>query len=107
MQTVCLAFCMPLTIGLVMLLVWNVYLALQNKTTIEFHEGVTANIKVCDLAWDHLRCQCRALRIRALCTAAYSLHLVPLGASPECKLPAVFLMTDRHLGAGTLVRGRV
>ena len=48
MQTVCLAFCMPLTIGLVMLLVWNVYLALQNKTTIEFHEGVTANIKVCD-----------------------------------------------------------
>ena len=49
-QTVCLAFCMPLTIGLVMLLVWNVYLALQNKTTIEFHEGVTANIKVCNLA---------------------------------------------------------
>ena len=37
---------MPLTIGLTMLLVWNLYLALQNKTTIEFHEGVTANIKV-------------------------------------------------------------
>ena len=37
---------MPLTIGLVMLLVWNLYLAVQNKTTIEFHEGVTANIKV-------------------------------------------------------------
>jgi len=37
---------MPLTIGLVMLLAWNLYLALQNKTTIEFHEGVTANIKV-------------------------------------------------------------
>ena len=55
-QTVCLAFCMPLTIGLVMLLVWNVYLALQNKTTIEFHEGVTANIKVCDLAGSQLRC---------------------------------------------------
>lgn len=46
-QTVCLAFAMPLTIGLVMLLAWNLYLALQNKTTIEFHEGVTANIKVC------------------------------------------------------------
>ena len=41
---------MPLTIGLVMLLVWNVYLALQNKTTIEFHEGVTANVKVCNHA---------------------------------------------------------
>ena len=46
-QSVCLFLCMPLTIGLVMLLVWNLYLALQNKTTIEFHEGVTANIKVC------------------------------------------------------------
>ena len=45
LQTVCLAFSMPLTIGLVMLLVWNLYLALQNKTTIEYHEGVTANIK--------------------------------------------------------------
>ena len=43
----CLFLCMPLTIGLVMLLVWNLYLAVQNKTTIEFHEGVTANIKVC------------------------------------------------------------
>ncbi len=29
-----------------MLLAWNLYLALQNKTTIEFHEGVTAKIKV-------------------------------------------------------------
>ena len=47
MQTVCLAFSMPLTIGLTMLLVWNLYLALQNKTTIEFHEGVTANMKAC------------------------------------------------------------
>lgn len=43
----CLFLCMPLTIGLVMLLVWNLYLALQNKTTIEFHEGVTANVQVC------------------------------------------------------------
>ena len=74
-QTVCLAFCMPLTIGLVMLLVWNVYLALHNKTTIEFHEGVTANIKVCDLAWTQLSCQCWAYGDSALCTAAYSVHL--------------------------------
>ena len=42
---------MPLTIGLTMLLVWNLYLALQNKTTIEFHEGVTANIKVCTITY--------------------------------------------------------
>lgn len=62
-QTVCLAFCMPLTIGLVMLLVWNVYLALQNKTTIEFHEGVTANIKVCDLAESLLRCHAWHLEV--------------------------------------------
>ena len=67
---------MPLTIGLVMLLVWNVYLALQNKTTIEFHEGVTANIKVCDLAGSQLRCQYRAFGDAALCTAVYSLHQV-------------------------------
>lgn len=45
---------MPLTIGLVMLLVWNLYLALQNKTTIEFHEGVTANIKAISRASDCL-----------------------------------------------------
>ena len=34
-----------------MLLVWNLHLAIHNKTTIEFHEGVTAKIQVsADLA---------------------------------------------------------
>ena len=44
-QTVCLALTLPLAIGLAMLLGWNLYLALSNKTTIEFHEGVTASIQ--------------------------------------------------------------
>ena len=47
LQTVCLALTLPLAIGLAMLLGWNLYLALTNKTTIEFYEGVTASIQVC------------------------------------------------------------
>ena len=51
LQTVCTGISLPLTIGLVMLLIWNLHLALHNKTTIEFHEGVTAKIQVsADLA---------------------------------------------------------
>ena len=46
LQTVCTGISLPLTIGLVMLLIWNLFLALHNKTTIEFHEGVTAKIQV-------------------------------------------------------------
>ncbi len=46
LQTVCTGISLPLTIGLVMLLIWNLHLALHNKTTIEFHEGVTAKIQV-------------------------------------------------------------
>ena len=45
-QSVCMAMTLPLTIGLIMLLFWNMHLALSNKTTIEHHEGVTAKIKV-------------------------------------------------------------
>ena len=41
-----MALTLPLAIGLAMLLGWNLYLALSNKTTIEFHEGVTASIQV-------------------------------------------------------------
>ncbi|KAK9800786.1 hypothetical protein WJX73_003252 [Symbiochloris irregularis] len=44
-QTVCTALTLPLSIGLVMLLCWNVYLLLCNKTTIEYHEGVTAKFQ--------------------------------------------------------------
>ncbi|XP_010906602.1 probable protein S-acyltransferase 16 isoform X2 [Elaeis guineensis] len=32
----------PLTLALSILLVWHIYLILQNKTTIEYHEGVRA-----------------------------------------------------------------
>jgi hypothetical protein len=46
LQTLCTGVSLPLTIGLVMLLVWNLHLAIHNKTTIEFHEGVTAKIQV-------------------------------------------------------------
>ncbi len=37
---------LPLTIGLALLLGWNLHLALANKTTIEYHEGVTARVRV-------------------------------------------------------------
>jgi uncharacterized membrane protein YiaA len=46
LQTLCMAITLPLTIGLVMLLIWNLHLALSNKTTIEHHEGVTAKVQV-------------------------------------------------------------
>jgi hypothetical protein len=44
-QTVAIAAALPITIGLVMLLVWHVHLVWTNKTTIEYHEGVTAQIR--------------------------------------------------------------
>uniref|UniRef100_A0A7S1X3V4 S-acyltransferase n=1 Tax=Tetraselmis chuii TaxID=63592 RepID=A0A7S1X3V4_9CHLO len=44
-QGVCFTVTFPLTIGLVLLLGWHVYLVVCNKTTIEYHEGVTAKIK--------------------------------------------------------------
>ena len=37
---------MPLTLGLVVLLLWNGFLAANNRTTIEYHEGVRANVLV-------------------------------------------------------------
>ncbi|KAK9804819.1 hypothetical protein WJX72_007243 [[Myrmecia] bisecta] len=45
LQTICTAITLPLTIGLVMLFIWNLYLVVTNKTTIEYHEGVTARIQ--------------------------------------------------------------
>mmetsp|Transcript_17907 Transcript_17907/g.42949 ORF Transcript_17907/g.42949 Transcript_17907/m.42949 type:complete len:304 (-) Transcript_17907:291-1202(-) len=44
-QTLCFVMTFPLTVGLLMLLCWHVYLVLSNKTTIEYHEGVTAKIR--------------------------------------------------------------
>lgn len=44
MQMICMAITLPLAIGLAMLLAWNVYLVYTNKTTIEYHEGVTAKV---------------------------------------------------------------
>ncbi|KAK8621138.1 hypothetical protein V6N13_067579 [Hibiscus sabdariffa] len=35
-------FLLPLSVALSVLLVWHIYLILQNKTTIEYHEGVRA-----------------------------------------------------------------
>ena len=58
MQTVCMALTLPLTVGLLMLLGWNLYLALINRTTIEYHEGVTANVQArhCHASFLHAHC---------------------------------------------------
>lgn len=45
LQTVCTALSFPLSLGLLMLLCWNAYLVLYNKTTIEYHEGVSAKFQ--------------------------------------------------------------
>uniref|UniRef100_A0A0D6R576 S-acyltransferase n=1 Tax=Araucaria cunninghamii TaxID=56994 RepID=A0A0D6R576_ARACU len=39
---VCASILIPLTLALVVLLVWHMYLLSHNKTTIEYHEGVRA-----------------------------------------------------------------
>lgn len=39
-----MAVTLPLAIGLALLLAWNAYLVFRNKTTIEYHEGVTAKV---------------------------------------------------------------
>ncbi|THU72994.1 hypothetical protein C4D60_Mb04t18120 [Musa balbisiana] len=39
---ICGILLLPLTIALIVLLGWHIYLILQNKTTIEYHEGVKA-----------------------------------------------------------------
>lgn len=38
-QVAATALALPVCVGLCVLLGWNAYLALQNKTTIEYHEG--------------------------------------------------------------------
>ncbi|CAA7389721.1 unnamed protein product [Spirodela intermedia] len=39
---ICGVLLFPLTLALIILLGWHIYLILQNKTTIEYHEGVRA-----------------------------------------------------------------
>lgn len=39
-----MAITLPLAVGLLLLMAWNVYLVYTNKTTIEYHEGVTARV---------------------------------------------------------------
>ena len=39
LQVVATAVTLPVSVGLVVLLVWNAYLFLRNQTTIEYHEG--------------------------------------------------------------------
>ncbi|KAI3424124.1 hypothetical protein D9Q98_009485 [Chlorella vulgaris] len=41
-QTLATAVALPVSVGLVVLLVWNMLLLLRNQTTIEYHEGVVA-----------------------------------------------------------------
>ena len=45
MQALCTAVTVPLALALAMLLCWNVYLVVTNRTTIEYYEGVTARIQ--------------------------------------------------------------
>mmetsp|Transcript_1160 Transcript_1160/g.2749 ORF Transcript_1160/g.2749 Transcript_1160/m.2749 type:complete len:346 (-) Transcript_1160:133-1170(-) len=44
-QTLAFAVALPLTVALLMLLLWHIQLSLTNKTSIEFQEGVTALVK--------------------------------------------------------------
>ena len=45
MQALCTAVTVPLALALAMLLCWNMYLMVTNRTTIEYYEGVTAHIQ--------------------------------------------------------------
>ncbi|KAJ7199299.1 hypothetical protein O6H91_04G009800 [Diphasiastrum complanatum] len=42
LKVLCATMLLPLLVALAVLLIWHVYLALHNKTTIEYHEGVRA-----------------------------------------------------------------
>ncbi|KAG2445217.1 hypothetical protein HYH02_008685 [Chlamydomonas schloesseri] len=44
LQAVAFMLALPLTIGILLLLIWHVQLIMVNKTTIEYQEGVTANV---------------------------------------------------------------
>lgn len=52
-QAAATALGLPIAVGLVVLLVWNGYLCLKNRTTIEYHEG-EARLKL--VLWACLRC---------------------------------------------------
>eukprot|EP01025_Chloroclados_australasicus_P046140 TRINITY_DN5090_c2_g1_i10.p4 TRINITY_DN5090_c2_g1~~TRINITY_DN5090_c2_g1_i10.p4 ORF type:complete len:117 (+),score=10.40 TRINITY_DN5090_c2_g1_i10:221-571(+) len=45
LQTFALGLGIPLELGLCMLLAWHLYLIVYNKTTIEYHEGVTGRLR--------------------------------------------------------------
>jgi hypothetical protein len=58
-QTVCTALTLPIAIGMLTLLAWNLYLLYQNKTTIEYHEvshGLSGVLALCKL-WSGARFQ--------------------------------------------------
>ncbi len=46
MQTLATAVALPVSVGLVVLLVWNTLLLLRNQTTIEYHEGAATTLKL-------------------------------------------------------------
>lgn len=43
LKVVCTVILLPLTVALIVLFGWHIYLLLNNKTTIEYHEGVRAH----------------------------------------------------------------
>jgi len=45
LQVVCAALCVMLIVGIGLLLSWHTYLIFNNKTTIEYHEGVRARVQ--------------------------------------------------------------
>jgi hypothetical protein len=80
MQTLATAVALPVSVGLVVLLVWNMLLLLRNQTTIEYHEGAATTPEAAALSSYHLcllhalcppTCHVRAMpRAAALCCAA-------------------------------------
>ncbi|BDA49409.1 Palmitoyltransferase PFA4 [Coccomyxa sp. Obi] len=85
MQTVCTGISLPLTIGLVMLLIWNLHLALHNKTTIEFHEGVTAKIQAnkAGTSYKHPYDLGLCGNLHAICGDSLATWFVPTRAAAE------------------------
>ena len=83
MQTLCMAITLPLAIGLTILLGWNVYLVYTNKTTIEYHEGVTARVLAsrAGQAWRHPYDLGLCANLAAICGPKPQLWLFPVAAS--------------------------
>ncbi|CAD7695048.1 unnamed protein product [Ostreobium quekettii] len=55
MQVTLLILTFVLAIALASLMGWHIHLVISNKTTIEYHEGVTAKLKASKMgrSWEH------------------------------------------------------